>query len=792
VHRSGASRYFRRCAHALAHGLAWTSLCLAAAPLPRAHGDQLTLLPAVQIESDGSYFRFVQDAPQVEPVQPPSDPGITLSPREPSSDLLALLPDRFDSIIESSSSPAPSTSQTGSESLVSRYANDAGELLHNSNSVQSVEVQRRSPVSLDPRIRGYHVGQIYMEADGAMWVPARQDLDTIVSKLDPSTIENVLVVPGPYGVGMGPAHSFLNVTTTATPRYEGGFQAHGRTGLNFRANGNQWYGRQSFYGGNDRLGFRIGYGNRNGVDYSSGNGTDIPSSYLNQDFVGNFGYDINPYQHLEFGYNRLDQGVTEIPLQFFDINYLGTDGFNLRWTDEHPAGPWSKLLVQGWNNRTRFDGDTQEKSNPSYEVMPRVERVVESDLGVPAGSVNLLGMTAGNVQSTGGRLATTFGEIEDVQLTIGGDFRYLQQSIAEQYITSSGIPAVQAVIDANNLANFGTNLPTSFYRDPGTFGEISLPMSSFWRMSLGTRLDWLSTSVRASDVRTDTSLLPTTQLTQSDTLYGFYLTNDLQLDADWALRAGFGYAQRPPTLTERYSDGLFLAILQSGFTRVIGDPSVSKERNWQLDVSLTADYDSLRGRMTFFNAWIIDYITMFDDNVPDLTGARLVQFVNTDLATLIGCEMAIEYDLSPNVTPFATLAYVDGRDRQINAPLPGIAPMDTRLGLRFHDPQSSGRYGFETGARIVDNQDRLGTIRLAGNIPTVVELPTPGFTTFYLRAYAQARGGFNLVGGVDNLFNKNYLEHLDLRLAAQPLGGFGPLQVLSPGITPYVGIERVY
>jgi len=766
-------------------------LCLTFWLTPSARAAELTLLPAVQIEVDGPYFRLVQDAPQVEPVQPPSDPEITLSPREPSSDLFALLPDRFDSVVESSSSPAPSTSQTGAESFVSRYANDTGELLHNSNSVQSVEVQRRSPISLDPRIRGYHVGQIYMDADGAMWVPARQDLDTIVSKLDPSTIENVLVVPGPYGVGMGPAHSFLNITTTSTPRYQGGFQAHGRTGVNFRANGNQWYGRQSFYGGNNRLGFRIGYGNRNGIDYTSGNGTDIPSSYLNQDFVGNFGYDINRYQHIEFGYNRLDQGVTEIPLQFFDINYLGTDGFNLRWTDDNPAGPWSKLLVQGWNNRTRFDGDTQEKSNPSFEVMPRVERVLESDLGVPAGTVNLFGATAGHVQSTGGRVATTFGEIDDVQLTLGGDFRYLQQSIAEQYITSSGVPAVQAIIDANNIATFGTNLPTSFYRDPGTFGEFSFPVSPFWRMSLGTRVDWLLTTVRASDVRSNSSL-PSPELTQSDTLHGFYITNELQLDADWLLRAGVGYAQRPPTLTERYSDGLFLAILQSGFTRVIGDPSIDKERNWQFDVSLTADYDALRGRITFFNAWINDYITLFDDNVNDLTGARLVQFVNTDLATLIGCEMALELDLNRYVTPFATLAYVDGRDRQINAPLPGIAPMDGRLGIRLHDAQSSGRYGFEAGARIVDNQDRLGTIRLAGNVPTVVELPTPGFTTFYLRAYTQARSGLNLVGGVDNLFDKNYLEHLDLRLAAQSLGGFGPLQVLSPGITPYAGIEWVY
>jgi outer membrane receptor protein involved in Fe transport len=49
---------------------------------------------------------------------------------------------------------------------------------------------------------------------------------------------------------------------------------------------------------------------------------------------------------------------------------------------------------------------------------------------------------------------------------------------------------------------------------------------------------------------------------------------------------------------------------------------------------------------------------------------------------------------------------------------------------------------------------------------------------------------FNIVAGVDNLLDRNYFEHLNLRL--RPDGAFPGVQVLSPGITPYFAVEWKY
>jgi hypothetical protein len=39
-------------------------------------------------------------------------------------------------------------------------------------------------------------------------------------------------------------------------------------------------------------------------------------------------------------------------------------------------------------------------------------------------------------------------------------------------------------------------------------------------------------------------------------------------------------------------------------------------------------------------------------------------------------------------------------------------------------------------------------------------------------------------GGINNIFNRNYIQFLSLQTA--------PVQVLSPGISPYMSMEWVY
>ena len=115
-------------------------------------------------------------------------------------------------------------------------------------------------------------------------------------------------------------------------------------------------------------------------------------------------------------------------------------------------------------------------------------------------------------------------------------------------------------------------------------------------------------------------------------LYAFYLTNKIKLDEHWTLTGGFGQAQTPPTLIERYADGLFLNTLQTGYNHMIGNPNLMPERDWQIDLGLAAKYENWRmPGSTASMPSCYDYITFRTTGVGRLPRCPAADFANTPL-----------------------------------------------------------------------------------------------------------------------------------------------------------------
>ena len=408
-------------------------------------------------------------------------------------------------------SPVASGGETGGGAVASG-ASDLGQLLSQSVNTESVDVQRRSPVALDPNIRGYRQGQIYTQAEGAYFLAVRQDLDTMISKIDPTMIDNVVVLSGPYGVQYGPGFSFIDIDLADTPRYECGPEHHARILSNIRTNGGQLYSRTTAYGGDRDWGYRLSYGDKKGSDYLSGNDLQIPSSYDSNDVWAEFGYSINPDQRVELRYLRDEQIDTEYPGQFFNIDDLMTDSFNMRVLDEGPQGPWTRFVIDTWYNRTRYNGDNLAKRRPDFPEVDRTEFAVDSFLQDPVPgddffpppmfcATRIDAETDGDMLTTGGRAMMTFGEVDDVHMNLGGDFRYIEQNINERIFVST-LPAVYPIL---------TRLPRSRAVDPGLFAEYGTPLSDFWTVKVGGRVDFYNTDA-------DATFFSGEELKQQDTL----------------------------------------------------------------------------------------------------------------------------------------------------------------------------------------------------------------------------------------------------------------------------------
>lgn len=725
--------------------------------------------------------------------QLPSDLQQALTPQAPASDGSAANPSISAPISGTGASPEriaeaagpAATGVAGGAQTQFLGTSDAGDLLTRADSALGVERQFRSPIATDIRIRGYRLGQVQTYADDQFWFPARNDLDTFLSKIDSGLIQDVIILKGPYTARFGPGFAFIDIATAATPRYKEGFEAHGRTASIYRDNGQQFYARQSIFAGAENWGTRVSYGQRTGNDYLDGAGVEIPGSYNARDVEFAYGFDWGNNQNLEFGYIRLDQTDVEFPGQVFDTRWLGTDGYRLKYTLDN-QNYFDKLEVISYYNRTVFTGDAQNASK--RRQIPELNEI------------GFTGFTDGDLSVFGDQLAITWGRPGEQQWIVGVDVRVLSQQINE----------FDRLFDVPCDLNYP--VPRTNMVDAGIFVENVNPLTEYFTVKMGGRFDTLyfnvpnappffESSCDCGDLNVVAESLGVDKgaLSRYYQLGAGYINGELKATDELTFLGGFGFAMRPPTPTELYAINPFLAILQQGFTTVQGNPRLSPEKLHQMDIGFRGDYGWYRVGAAGFYSWINDYITYealgdSQGKIPlPLTNALNVRFVNTSLATLWGTEAYAEFDVTDTITPFATLTYVQGWDQSrgdraanifvngvplpnpASEALPGIAPLESRVGVRLHEAGKRPTYGVELSARMVDGQDLVAA--------SLLEQPTGGFTVFDMRAYWQAREGVLLTAGMENVFDRFYREHLDLRT------GRGVFQM---GRSTYVGLELRY
>lgn len=333
----------------------------------------------------------------------------------------------------------------------------------------------------------------------------------------------------------------------------------------------------------------------------------------------------------------------------------------------------------------------------------------------------------------GARLAATLALGEATRATVGLDYRQHQHTLRQWTAADN----MYTAIDVNSKARS----PDMTFENVGVFAEATHHLAPRDRVVGGLRFDTL-------DVKNEKTTGSGALASDTDRTQGAFVRHEHDFESGLTSYVGLGHAERPADWWERSTYNNFY---------------LAPEKATQLDAGLIYADRRWRASLSAFANRIHDFILTRNDST-----ARNVN------AGTYGAEADLGYALDAHWRATGTLAWVRGTNDTDGTALAQIPPLEGRLGLQYDDR----KWSFGVLARLVAEQERVHTGY--GSIVGQDLGRTPGYTVFSLNAGWRPRKGALVTAGVDNVFDKEYAEHIS-RAGAAVSGYVQTARVNEPG-----------
>lgn len=277
---------------------------------------------------------------------------------------------------------------------------------------------------------------------------------------------------------------------------------------------------------------------------------------------------------------------------------------------------------------------------------------------------------------------------------------------------------------------FATNMKFESY---GAFGELSYQLSDQNKLVTGARID----QTQIDNLKTDTE--------RKETLPSGFIRLESQFADQLKTYAGLGYVERVPDYWELFSTQYY----QTGTTF----DHLNNEKTTQFDAGYQYEQGAFKSWASVYAGLIQDYILVAYTPTGSM-GKLEAKSRNVD-ATIAGVEAGIGYQLTDQIQADVNAMYAWGENTTDHRALPQIAPLEGRFNLRY----VQGKYNLGLLWRVVAAQDR--TSYREGNIIGYDVEDSKGFGTLSLNGTYNLQKGVDLSVGIDNVFDKNYAEHLN-------------------------------
>jgi len=478
-------------------------------------------------------------------------------------------------------------------------------------------------------------------------------------------------------------------------------------------------------------------------DYADGRGRAVHSAYTRWSGNAALGWTPGDHTRLELSLAKSD-GWAAYADRAMDGTKFARDNVALRFERSQLSSRVGRIEAQAYYNY--------------------IDHVMDNFSLRPSGAA--FSVNNPDRQTLGGRAAVTLLVASPTTLVLGAD----TQRNLHRFRSAAG-RATALLANSGYLA--APRVEDLRFSQAGLFAEATHSLTPRARLVGGFREDrhaardsracvGASTCAGASPFKNDT--LGATDLKWLKSAYGRY-EHDLNRRGFGALYIGVGHAERSPDYWERVKQNPI--TLKSAFL------STRPEKTTQLDAGMVWRSGAWSGSVSGFHGKVRDYILIRWSPAPTLTR-------NVDAATT-GGEADIAWRVTRNLRTDASLAYVRSINETDRKPLAQQPPLEATLGVRYESRVCS----VGALARLVGRQDRIdvGSGNIVANGMDLGR--TGGFSVFSINAGYRIRKAVLITGGIDNLLDRTYAEHIS-RAGAMVRGFVQTTRINEPGRTFWV------
>jgi iron complex outermembrane receptor protein len=619
---------------------------------------------------------------------------------------------------------------------------DIGDFLRSSNNIGGI---RKGGTQLDPVVRGFKYSQLNVQVNDGQKIeggcPNRMDPATAHVEIE--DIEKIEVYKGPYALRYGPAFGGVINLKTTFPEKQDSFKIKINAMKGYETNWNGNKEQIAVFGGNKVVFFNLSGGRKDYGNYEDGNGNEIKTEFLKYNYKGQLG--LNPAKNhtLYFTFEESKGRDISFPTLPMDERKDDTRLMSFDYEIQNTSGILNSLNLKVYNSYVRHEMDN--KNRPFSDTVVAVSII--------------------DAINQGGRLESGF-RLGAGQLITGVDFEQIKKDgeRTKNMIKQPGLPVKREQLWNNALIN-----------NYGIFAEYTRSFNKL-QIIAAARLDFnmgKSDSILVMHpMQGEIYNFGSDSIQSNFTNFSFSLGLNQKINDNLTLSLSLGRGVRSPDMTERY-----IILLPIGYDKFdyLGDPRLKPEANNQVD--FTIKYTSNKIGLLQLNGFyslVNDFITgkrlppsVQKPLTQDVLGVK--QFYNAGNARLRGFELTYSTPLQWNYGlklyasyTYATLdkvnkyvlneqgAVVDDSELENDA-LTEIPPFESKAVFHYHF--FDGKFVPQFSVRVVAAQNHVSEASY--------ETETPGFTTVGFSFKYLFNKYFSITGGVENLFDKAYYEHLN-------------------------------